>query len=45
MAAVIAQSDDVGLIVRRGEGWRSVDMKWRGGKERQNGPVTTSSYI
>jgi hypothetical protein len=29
--AVIAQSD-VGLMVRRKEGWRSVDMKWRGGK-------------
>jgi hypothetical protein len=41
---VIVQGDD-GLIVWRGEGWRSVDMKWRGRKEKHDGPVTTRTYI
>jgi hypothetical protein len=40
-----SKADIVGLIVWRGEGWRSVNMKWRGSKEKHDGPVTTRTYI
>jgi hypothetical protein len=40
--AGIAQSD-VGLIGWRAEGWRTVNMKWMGRKERCDGPAV--SYI
>jgi hypothetical protein len=41
---VIAESD-VGLIVWRGEGRRGVDMKWRGGRGKHDGPVSRRTYM